>query len=121
MKHEDLKIKIRENILESMDFTRDVDDEEMLERIDRGILTECKNIKLALDEKVKLRQELFFSIRKLDVVQLLVDDPEITEIMVNGTDHIFVEKNGRLFRHEMRFESVAKLEDVIQQIVSKCN
>ena len=121
MKHEDLKIKIRENILESMDFTRDVDDEEMLERIDRGILTECKNIKLSLDEKVRLRQELFFSIRKLDVLQLLVDDPEITEIMVNGTDHIFVEKNGRLFRHEMRFESVAKLEDVIQQIVSKCN
>ena len=121
MEHEALKAKIRNQILEGMDFTRDVDDDEMLERIDRGIVNGCKRQKLSLEEKIRLRRELFYSIRKLDVLQLLVDDPEITEIMVNGTDHIFVEKNGRLSRHEMRFESLQKLEDVIQQIVSKCN
>ncbi|WP_051656887.1 CpaF family protein [Butyrivibrio sp. AE3004] len=104
-----------------MDFSKDVDDEEMLERIDRGILEYSRGKNLSLDEKLRLRKELFYSIRKLDVLQLLVDDPEITEIMVNGTDHIFVEKKGSLFRHEMKFESVQKLEDIIQQIVSKCN
>ena len=121
MEHEALKALIRDQILEGMDFTRDVDDEEMLERIDKGIVIGCKKEHLSLDEKLQLRKELFYSIRKLDVLQLLVDDPEITEIMVNGTDHIFVEKNGRLYRHEMKFESLQKLEDVIQQIVSKCN
>lgn len=121
MNWDDLKKAIREKILESMDFTRDVDDEEMLERIDRGILAGCRNEKLTTAEKLRLRQELFYSIRKLDVLQLLVDDPLVTEIMVNGTDHIFIEKDGRLFQHEMKFESSEKLEDVIQQIVSKCN
>lgn len=121
MKHEALRAMIRDQILEGMDFTRDVDDEEMLERIDMGIVLGCKKEQLSLEEKIQLRKELFYSIRKLDVLQLLVDDPEITEIMVNGKDHIFVEKNGRLYRHEMRFESLQKLEDVIQQIVSKCN
>ena len=121
MEHEELKAMIRDQILEGMDFSRDVDDEEMLERIDRGIILGCKKEQLSLEEKIRLRKELFYSIRKLDVLQLLVDDPEITEIMVNGTDHIFVEKKGRLYRHEMKFESLQKLEDVIQQIVSKCN
>nr|WP_330363219.1 CpaF family protein [Butyrivibrio sp. VCD2006] len=121
MVHEELKAMIREQILEGMDFSRDVDDDEMLERIDKGIVRFCKKEQLSLEEKVQLRKELFYSIRKLDVLQLLVDDPGITEIMVNGTDHIFVEKNGRLYRHEMKFESLQKLEDVIQQIVSKCN
>ncbi|SEL66142.1 pilus assembly protein CpaF [Butyrivibrio sp. ob235] len=121
MEREALKTMIRDQILEGMDFSRDVDDEEMLERIDKGIIYGCRKEQLSLDEKIQLRKELFYSIRKLDVLQLLVDDPGITEIMVNGVDHIFIEKNGRLYRHEMKFESLQKLEDVIQQIVSKCN
>ncbi|MBE5844774.1 MAG: CpaF family protein [Butyrivibrio sp.] len=104
-----------------MDFSRDVDDEEMLARIDRNILKACRNKNILMEEKIKLRKELFHSIRKLDVLQQLVDDSSITEIMVNGTDNIFVEKDGRLFKYDMSFESKEKLEDVIQQIVSKCN
>lgn len=121
MKREELKNLIRDNILSEMDFSRDVDDEEMLARIDRNILKACRNKNIPMEEKIKLRKELFHSIRKLDVLQQLVDDPSITEIMVNGTDNIFVEKDGRLFKYDMSFESKEKLEDVIQQIVSKCN
>ena len=121
MKREELKNLIRDNILSEMDFSRDVDDEEMLARIDRNILKACRNKNILMEEKIKLRKELFHSIRKLDVLQQLVDDPSITEIMVNGTDNIFVEKDGRLFKYDMSFESKEKLEDVIQQIVSKCN
>ena len=121
MKREELKNLIRDNILSEMDFSRDVDDEEMLARIDRNILKACRNKNILMEEKIKLRKELFHSIRKLDVLQQLVDDPSITEIMVNGTDNIFVEKDGRLFMYDMSFESKEKLEDVIQQIVSKCN
>ena len=121
MKRDELRSLIRDNILMEMDFSRDVDDEEMLSRIDKNILKATRNKNISLDEKIRLRKELFHSIRKLDVLQQLVDDPTITEIMVNGTDNIFVERNGRLSKYDMCFESKEKLEDVIQQIVSKCN
>ena len=121
MKRDELRSLIRDNILMEMDFSRDVDDEEMLSRIDKNILKATRNKNISLDEKLRLRKELFHSIRKLDVLQQLVDDPTITEIMVNGTDNIFVERNGRLSKYDMCFESKEKLEDVIQQIVSKCN
>ncbi len=121
MRRDELKNLIRDNILTEMDFSRDVDDEEMLSRIDKNILKATRNKNISLDEKIRLRKELYHSIRKLDVLQQLVDDPSITEIMVNGTDNIFVERDGRLSKYDMCFESKEKLEDVIQQIVSKCN
>lgn len=76
---------------------------------------------LSLKEKVQLRQELFHSVRKLDVLQELIEDETVTEIMVNGPDAIFVERAGKLSRWEKTFTSGEKLEDVIQQIVGKCN
>ena len=121
MKKDELKQRIKNSILSDMDFSVDVGDEEMLEMIDRSILTACRNESISLENKVKLRKELFYSIRKLDVLQNLIDDPSVTEIMVNGTDNIFIEKNGKLLQYDMEFESKEKLEDVIQQIVSKCN
>ncbi len=121
MSRDELKKIIKDGILAEMDFSRDVDDEEMLSRIDRHILKVSRSRNISIEEKLKLRKELFYSIRKLDVLQHLVDDPSVTEIMVNGTDNIFVEKDGRLFKYDMSFESKEKLEDVIQQIVSKCN
>ena len=121
MKHDELKKQIREDILTGMDFSRDVDDEEMLERIDKSILKVSRSRNIPLTERIALRKEIFYSIRKLDVLQSLVDDPQVTEIMVNGTDNIFVEKDGRLSQYDLKFESEEKLLDVIQQIVSKCN
>ncbi len=121
MEHDKLKSEIRERILAGMDFSKDISDDEMLERIDKGIIDYSREQSISLNEKLRLRKELFYSIRKLDVLQLLVDDSEITEIMVNGMNNIFVEKNGSLYKHELKFESAQKLEDVIQQIVSKCN
>ena len=68
-----------------------------------------------------MRKELFDSFRRLDILQELVDDPTITEIMVNGTEHIFVERQGRVEELEKHFDSVGQLEDLIQQIVSRVN
>lgn len=76
---------------------------------------------LSLKEKVQLRQELFHSVRKLDVLQELIEDETVTEIMVNGPDAIFVERAGKLKKWDKTFTSGEKLEDVIQQIVGKCN
>ena len=97
------------------------DDEEILEKIDELLLQEGSNYGLSLNEKANLRKELFRSIRKLDVLQELLEDTSITEIMVNGWDKIFIEREGHLITWNKTFTSSGKLEDVIQQIVARCN
>nr|WP_294146589.1 CpaF family protein [uncultured Clostridium sp.] len=98
-----------------------VEDEELREMIDSAVLKEAEETYLTLKARLRLKKELFDSFRRLDILQELVDDPEITEIMVNGTDHVFVEKGGRISRSERTFDSAEQLEDLIQQIVSRVN
>ncbi|MBR6483556.1 MAG: CpaF family protein [Clostridiales bacterium] len=93
----------------------------MYELIDREISGRLRHLTVSIEDKKWLRKQVFHSIRKLDVLQALVDDPTITEIMVNGTDNIFIEKDGVIKKADCRFESRQKLEDVVQQIVSSCN
>lgn len=108
-------------LMEQLDVSRELSDDEILGVIDELILTQARELFLSLKEKVELRQELFCSVRKLDVLQELIDDESVTEIMVNGPDHIFVERGGKLTRWNKVFTSEEKLEDVIQQIVGHCN
>lgn len=116
-----LKEQLQQEVLDNINITSDVSDEELLGVIDR-ILIEKSRVKfISMQEKIRLRKDIFNSIRRLDVLQDLLEDPTITEIMVNGTKDIFIEKNGQLYRSEKRFESEEKLEDVIQQIVSHSN
>lgn len=112
---------LRKGLMEKLDLTRELSDDEILEEIDTFILEEMRNAGVPIKEKVQLRQELFHSVRKLDVLQELIEDETVTEIMVNGPDAIFIERNGRLQKWEKSFTSREKLEDVIQQIVGKCN
>lgn len=110
---------LRMLLMEKLDLARELTDEEILEEIDTLILERMRDSCLSLKEKVQLRQELFHSVRKLDVLQELIEDETVTEIMVNGPDAIFVERAGKLSRWEKTFTSGEKLEDVIQQIVGK--
>jgi len=116
-----LRSDIRRRIQDRLDLSRDVRDEEVLELIDEEILRSSRERYLLLDEKIRMQKELFNAIRRLDILQELIEDPQITEIMVNGPGHIFVERTGRLFRWEKQFASRQQLEDVAQQIVSFCN
>ena len=115
-----LKKEIRRRILESLTFERQMPDEELAELIDEEILN-FSGGGLRLQERLLLQKELFDSFRRLDILQELVDDPEITEIMVNGPEEIFVESKGRIRRWGKRFESKEQLLDLIQQIVSSVN
>ena len=108
-------------LMEQLDVSRELSDDEILGVIDELILTQARELFLSLKEKVELRQELFCSVRKLDVLQEMIDDEIVTEIMVNVQDHIFVEIGGKLTRWNKVFTSEEKLEDVIQQIVGRCN
>lgn len=107
---------LRPLLLEEIDIASEPEDEKILELIDRLILEEEITRKLPVSRKTEVRRELFYSVRRLDVLQELLDDPEVTEIMVNGYDSIFVEKQGKIFPFRKQFTSREKLEDIIQQI-----
>ena len=113
--------KLRQMLMEKLDVYRELTDQEILDTIDELILDSLRESGVSLKEKVQLRQELFYSVRKLDVLQELIEDETVTEIMVNGPDSIFVERKGRLTKWPKSFTDQEKLEDVIQQIVGKCN
>ncbi len=104
-----------------MDLTRQTSEEEIQEMIDEEILRDGKTRYLELEAKAALRREIFYAIRRLGILQDLINDPEITEIMVNGTQPVFVEKYGKLTQLDVRFDSREKLNHVIQQIAADCN
>ncbi len=114
---EQLKEQIRTE-LQSWDR---IEEEELNECIYRVIKEAAANNYLPLKKRLELKTRLYDAFRRLDILQELVDDPEVTEIMVNGKDHIFVEKKGIISRWDHGFEREEQLEDMIQQIVSRIN
>lgn len=119
--YEEIKGEIRRELLEQIDYTRDMTDGEIAEMIDEHVLRVGKQYFLTLQQKNRLKKELFASIRQLDVLEEFLSDNTVTEIMVNGPDSIFIEREGRLNKEDVHFESEEKLVDVIQQIVAKVN
>ncbi len=115
------KKNLKAMVMERLDFSRQMTDEEIKDIIDELIIARSKEYMIGLKDRGRLRQELFYSIRKLDILQELIDDNDVTEIMVNGTEEIFIEKSGQVMGYGMRFESKEKLEDVIQKIAAGCN
>jgi len=113
--------RIRECVLERIDFSAEVSDERVLELIDEEITLFASEEEVLVSEMKKLRQEVFHSLRKLDILQDLVDDPSITEIMINGADSVFVERRGAVSQLPVRFGSEERLLDVVTRIVSSCN
>lgn len=118
---EKLRARLRSRVQDRLDLSRELTDEEVQALIDEEIMAYSRSSYLLLEEKLRMQKELFHAMRRLDILQELIEDPEVTEIMVNGPDHIFIEKKGRIFRWERRFSTRIQLEDVVQQIVSFCN
>lgn len=113
--------ELHERVLETLDLSKEVDDEQLVEIIHNILEEKSLETPISLKEKVNLGKELFNAFRKLDILQELIEDDEITEIMINGTENIFIEKKGQLVQLEKKFVSKNKLEDLIQQIVSGAN
>ena len=113
--------EIKEQVMACLDLTRELGDDEVMEIIANVIFQYSGNHYISMGEKNEIGRRLFNALRKLDVLQELVDDHEITEIMINGPDHIFIEKQGRIVEWDRQFESGEKLEDVVQQIASAAN
>lgn len=119
--YEQYKASIKKEILEKLDCGRDFSDDEVRDIIDGRLCGgDCAG-RLDVAGRRRMGKELFASIRGLDVLQELLEDKSITEIMINGPERIFVERAGRLQRWKGHFESLSRLQDVIQQIAAGCN
>ena len=112
---------IRERIFLDYDPSVDISDEELLDRVSSQVKKYAAEHMLSLRERADMEREVFHSFRKLDVLQDLIDRPEVTEVLVNGPEHIFYEKNGRLYRYEKSFASEEMLENLIQTIAGRQN
>lgn len=121
MNYTNLKKELRLKVQERMDYVKDISDAEVENTIDEVLLGEKELMTYPVEARRRLKKELFDSLRRLDILQIFVEDSSVTEIMINGKDHIFVEKDGKLSGLDVSFESSEKLQDVIQQIVAGCN
>lgn len=108
-------------VLEELDMSKETEDEELTGLIHRVLKEACGQEYIPLARRTELGRELFNAFRKLDLLQEFLEDDEITEIMINGTQNIFLEKKGQMFPAQKRFASAKKLEDVIQQIAAGSN
>lgn len=115
------KMYLQKELMEHFDLNQEMTDEEINHYIEEKILLRARKRPLLLEEKQMLKKELFNTFRRLDVLSDLLEDEDITEIMVNGVDKIFIEKEGRLIGLKDSFSSEERLRNIIQQIVSSCN
>lgn len=118
---ENWKDELQALVVQGLDLGARVDDGVILDRIDQVLTSQKRRYFLPLSLRFRYRQELFDSLRRLDVLSEVADDPEVTEIMVNGPEHIFVERDGKLEEFQRSFSSGKKLEDVAQQIAAQAN
>ena len=113
--------EIREQVMADLGSGAFTSDNEAAEAIDRAIKDRAYGLRLTLTERLRLKKRIFDSMKKLDVLQELLEDRHVTEIMINSHEEIFMERDGRMERWAGSFESREKLEDMIQQIVSRIN
>lgn len=116
-----LGYRIKEELLERLDFSRELTDEEVMNEIEERVLNLNGDEYISITEKKNLCIEIFNSVRRLGILQQLIDDESISEIMVNGPDNIFIERDGKIGKFEGKIASEEELEDIIQQIVAKVN
>lgn len=116
-----LGYRIKEELLERLDFSRELTDEEVMNEIEERVLNLNSDEYISITEKKNLCIEIFNSVRRLGLLQQLIDDESISEIMVNGPENIFIERGGKIQKFEGKINSEEELEDIIQQIVAKVN
>lgn len=117
----DLFVRLKEACMKQLEGMGETTPQALYRVIDHALTEAERDDYLPLALKLRIREQLFNSFRKLDILQELLDDPFVTEIMINGPDNVFIEQNGKIRKWEKHFESDEKLENIIQQIVSRVN
>lgn len=112
---------VRKTVSESIDFRKDLSDEDVRDLITDVVFEKSKQVYMSMELRQEIIESVFNAMRRLDILQPVIEDTSVTEIMVNGPENIFIERNGRTSRLNIQFESREKLEDAIQSIVSRVN
>ena len=120
-RREELRERLNENVLAKIDGSKELSDDELRQLIEQCIREYASDHTMTVKERITAKRDVFNSLRGLDVLQDLMDDPDITEIMVNGPKDIFIEKNGELSRCPQHFSNERKLGDIIQKIAAGVN
>ena len=110
--------KSREYISKYFDLSR-LKDDELYVKLEKLVSEQLGEVYVPIQERVNLTDELYSSIRGLGLLDMIIKDDDITEVMINGTDEIFIEKSGKIERLNQSFDSQRKLEDIIQRIVGR--
>lgn len=118
---EELYKQIRHNVYQNLDIARNITDDELYSVIDSCIYDASRQKIISIRQKEELRNRIYNSIKKLDILQELLENPDITEIMVNGKDNIFYEKSGYIEKWNKHFDSEQKLADIAQRIAAMSN
>ena len=117
----DMEREIREKVRQNLDINTSLSDVKVLETIREIICDKGKDISIGIEKRKILERRIFNSLRRLDILQEFLEDEDITEIMINGSKHIFIEKNGELIETNQTFYSKEVLEDIIQKIAGSQN
>lgn len=118
---EERYIRLRKEVQRRLGRERQETDSMVRRQIYEVLAQEASQAYLPVRERVRIGSRIFYALRGLDILQPLLEDEAITEIMVNGPDHIYVEYRGKMIRTKGHFESLQRLADVIQQIVGSIN
>lgn len=118
---QEIKNEMKQRILAELDMSQEIDDMEVRRLVDQCIMEYKGTTELPLSARIKLRKELFNTVRRMDVLSEFLEDESVTEIMINGYDNIFIERSGRVYKVDQTFENEERLASIIQQIVAGCN
>ena len=113
--------QVRQILSERIDLSRKLSDDDVRQAIADIVAERSQERYLSLKDKKTIMDGVYQSMRGLDILQPLLDDPSVTEIMVNGPENIFYERAGRLYRSDVHFRDQKRLEDIIQNIVEPIN
>ncbi|MDE6233975.1 MAG: Flp pilus assembly complex ATPase component TadA [Lachnospiraceae bacterium] len=111
----------RKCVIEKTDLSREISEDDLYGIIDDVILEKGRSVYVPIEEKIILRKKIYDSIKGFDVLQDIIEDDDVTEIMINGPDNIFIEREGKITRYNGSFSSSDRMVDIIRQIVSKVN
>ena len=118
LERKDFLYQSREYISKYFDLSR-LKDDELYVKLEKLVSEQLGEVYVPIQERVNLTDELYSSIRGLGLLDMIIKDDDITEVMINGTDEIFIEKSGKIQRLNQSFDSQRKLEDIIQRIVGR--
>ncbi len=108
--------QIKDYVMENLPISQ-MEDKELQEKIEQIVFEQSRNQYLSIQQKVDITEQVYSGIRGLGLLDSILKDDSITEVMINGPDHIFIEKAGKVIKLDEKFESEKRLNDIIQKIV----